>query len=141
MITYVIKSNVLNLHKIGRTKNFEARVKSLANKIKDKNLQVIKTYDGDSEKYLHNMFSHKRVRGEWFDLNESDLSYLLSSKPETVKTIYGKYHKLISDYKTRVKIAIDLDISERTVLNWAKNNSIKLKSKAYAPIISKHLKE
>ena len=49
--------------------------------------------------------------------------------------------RLKKESKLRMKIALDLDLSERTILNWAKGNTAKLNNKAYQPIILKHLKQ
>jgi len=33
------------------------------------------------ERYLHNIFSEKRIRGEWFDLSQSEIHKILATKP------------------------------------------------------------
>lgn len=69
------------LTKIGWTQNFKKRKEAL--KLQEKiNLELvhyISTYDCPTlEKTLHNVFKHKRVRGEWFDLSEEDIALIKS---------------------------------------------------------------
>jgi len=52
----------------------------------------------------------------------------------------SQIERLIKDSRLRMKIALDLDLSERTILNWAKSNTSKLNTKANQPIVLKHLK-
>ena len=48
--------------------------------------------------------------------------------------------RLKKDTKLRQRIGTDLDVTERTILNWAKSNTSKLNTKANQPIVLKHLK-
>jgi len=140
MNTYIIRSELLALYKIGRTIKIDKRVKELMSQTKDANLSIVRLYDGDLEKQLHIMFKHKRVRGEWFDLNEQDLVFIDSNKPISREKKHGVYYKILSCSSTRLKIALDLNISERTMLNWVNGNSKKLQSPATISIIKKHIK-
>lgn len=140
MNTYIIKSELLALYKIGRTKEIDKRLKGLISSTKDNNLSVVRLYNGDLEKQLHVMFSHKRIRGEWFDLNEEDLVFIDSNKPISREKKHGIYYKILSCSSTRLKIALDLNISERTMLNWVNGNSKKLQAPAIISVIKKHIK-
>lgn len=52
----------------------------------------------------------------------------------------SQIEKLKKDTKLRQRIGNDLDVTERTILNWAKTNTAKLNSLANQPIVLKHLK-
>jgi len=66
-------------YKIGQTMYLEKRVKSISrtlpfdvtivHKIKTNNRFKL-------EKEMHNEFSNKNVKGEWFDLNDNDIEYI-----------------------------------------------------------------
>lgn len=64
------------LVKIGRTSNLERRIRQIEKQCgRVEVLHTIKTNsDRDHEKMFHFMFRDKRVSGEWFELNASDLS-------------------------------------------------------------------
>lgn len=77
LIYFLLADN--GLYKIGRTKNLRKRIKDLGVKLPyDLKLEiVIKTEDMYwLETELHQRFSENQVRGEWFQLNESDLEYI-----------------------------------------------------------------
>jgi len=79
MFVYLIKSDE-NLYKIGYSKNVNKRLKQLKT-ANPNNLQIVETYKSafprKLENYLHNIFKHKRVSGEWFDLDISDINNFL----------------------------------------------------------------
>lgn len=52
----------------------------------------------------------------------------------------SQIERLKKDTKLRQRIGNDLDVTERTILNWAKTNIAKLNSLANQPIVLKHLK-
>lgn len=74
---YLLKSN--GLYKIGITQNLEARIASLQTGSPD-TIEVIHTIKTSNmtmlENELHNKFESKRVRGEWFKLNDWDVEYI-----------------------------------------------------------------
>lgn len=80
---YLMHSESSNLIKIGRSKNPNTRERTLQGR--DPKLNMITYWDAplQIEKDLHNKFIHKRVRGEWFDLNFGDLN--------TIKEIMSEY--------------------------------------------------
>jgi hypothetical protein len=59
--------------KIGRSKNPKFREKTLQGQ--EPNITILVEWNGPKsmEKELHIKFDSKRIRGEWFDLNVSDL--------------------------------------------------------------------
>lgn len=67
------------LYKIGKTKTIEPRIKALTIEL-PYGLEVIHTIaTGDMnalESRFHNIFSEKRVRGEWFRLDDDDVKYI-----------------------------------------------------------------
>ena len=69
--TYVMKSG--NKYKIGKSEDTSKRLKALQTGNPDINLILSCEESKVSEKALHNMFSHKRVSGEWFSLTASDI--------------------------------------------------------------------
>lgn len=78
---YVVRSGLSNLYKIGRTTNFQKRLKTLQTSCAVP-LTIVKTFfshDAVSlEKAAHDKFAHFRQKGEWFDLNSEQLTQLLS---------------------------------------------------------------
>ncbi|MFB2917114.1 MULTISPECIES: GIY-YIG nuclease family protein [Aerosakkonema] len=77
---YVVRSGLSNLYKIGRTTNFQKRLKALQTSCAVQ-LTVVKTFfsrDAVSlEKAAHDKFAYFRQKGEWFELNSEQLSQLL----------------------------------------------------------------
>ena len=75
---YLIKAG--KYHKIGITTNLHARIRSIMTG-NPENVEIISLKEVDShkhhEKELHNKFKHKCKRGEWFLLDENDVSYVV----------------------------------------------------------------
>lgn len=70
MITYIIKSG--KYYTIGKTKNLKKRLRSY--RTHNPVVEVIKIFDGDLEKDLHNRFQEKRIdKREWFILSKTDI--------------------------------------------------------------------
>ena len=64
------------LYKIGRSINPKIRERTLQSEKPTIELLYFREgYDLD-EKFLHNFFKDKRVRGEWFDLNFEDRQFI-----------------------------------------------------------------
>lgn len=76
-IVYLIKKSKSKLYKIGITRNISNRVSQLQSSSGEK-MEVI-FYHSDVENYsdvelsIHNFFKNRRVLGEWFQLNNSDI--------------------------------------------------------------------
>lgn len=71
---YVVRSGPY--FKIGRTNKIERRMVQLGVQMPHPIEIVWTKYVTDmyrAEKYLHEMFAHKRLNGEWFDLDQPDL--------------------------------------------------------------------
>lgn len=85
MFTYIMKSQ--DLYKIGKSNDVESRLKCF--KIGNPFIELITKYEGNLEGRLHDKFKDKRVTGEWFRLDESDLrdaDEFIKSMP--IKTYY-----------------------------------------------------
>lgn len=74
---YLMQDGYSKLHKIGHSKNPERREKTL---LSQQPLTELHTYwteqTEDVEKALHQLFADKRVRGEWFALNDNDVDLI-----------------------------------------------------------------
>lgn len=91
MIVYIIEQlSEYPLYKIGYTsKKLEYRINELStgNPYDLKEKFTYKTKNAcELESYLHRIFSHKKVKGEWFDLDEKDFM--------NVQSICEKYEKI-----------------------------------------------
>jgi hypothetical protein len=75
---YLMEDGHTGFIKIGRSKNPSTRERTLQAQVPL--LRMMWTCSGinSDEKILHDMFAKKRLRGEWFDLNESDVEYIKS---------------------------------------------------------------
>lgn len=77
-IVYFAKDEC-GLTKIGWTQNFKKRKETLEQleKKKIELIHYVSSFDCPTlEKTFHNMFKHKRVKGEWFDLTEKDIELI-----------------------------------------------------------------
>lgn len=72
--TYILKDNTNNTYKIGKSKNPLKREKTLQSE--KPNLKLIKIFENNIEKELHELYKHCRLRGEWFKLNNVQLEYI-----------------------------------------------------------------
>jgi len=75
--TYIIKDKSNGLYKIGRSIDPVKREKTLQSE--KPNLELIKTWDADIEKTLHDEYKDFRVRGEWFELSKVQVKYICCS--------------------------------------------------------------
>ena len=72
-------------HKIGKSKNPWRRRDDLQQNFPEEVelVTTIRTQDMTiEEQVLHDIFKDKRVRGEWFDLEEQDIRYILNYTPQ-----------------------------------------------------------
>jgi hypothetical protein len=70
---YVMIDKNTGFYKIGRSKNPETREKTLQSEKPTIELLFHHDARNKDEKILHDLYKEKRVRGEWFDLNGSDI--------------------------------------------------------------------
>lgn len=92
--------------KIGRSVDPEGRRNNLQT-ANPKKLHIVAVMDGESqtEAGLHEMFSHLRVRGEWFRYSQ-ELKWFIRSiqmNPEVnnIKTLYMESQKMRIQYKAK----------------------------------------
>jgi len=74
-VVYLVKGN--DSYKIGRSVNFELREHYLMTKLPFavEVIHTIKTTDSVSvERFWHDRFSERRIRGEWFELGEKEVA-------------------------------------------------------------------
>lgn len=72
--TYIMKDANTNLYKIGKSINPKHRERTL--QCEKPTIKMVKIFESDIEKQLHEIYSKNRVRGEWFNLNEIQLRYI-----------------------------------------------------------------
>lgn len=76
---YLILCN--NLYKIGKSKNYKQR-KNHFNTIMPIDVEPIHVFKSEdipnTEKFLHKKYSHCRVKGEWFNLSQSEVEEICS---------------------------------------------------------------
>jgi hypothetical protein len=81
--TYLIKDCVNGFYKIGKSRNPKIREKTLQHE--KPTIKIVKIFDQDIEKILHEQYKEQRLRGEWFNLNNIQVKYICSK--------YGKEGK------------------------------------------------
>jgi len=72
--TYIIKDDISGYYKIGRSKNPKNRLKQVCPTYSTPLLVYV--INDDYESMLHKQFNHKRVKGEWFNLDSYDLEWI-----------------------------------------------------------------
>ena len=80
MVTYIIESS--GYIKIGKAEDLKRRLCDYD--LHNPCYKVIFVIDGDCEKYLHKVFSSKRVRSEWFSLSDSDINWIKSNEKDLI---------------------------------------------------------
>ncbi len=74
-VVYVLRSAYG--YKVGRTRNLPSRMRTFGVKLPFLYTIPLCAWFDDcvaAERHYHDLFSHKRINGEWFDLDESDLA-------------------------------------------------------------------
>ena len=72
--TYLIKNSVNGFYKIGKSNNPKRREKTLQSE--EPNILIVKTWDKDIERLLHESYKEFRLRGEWFKLSKTQVRYI-----------------------------------------------------------------
>jgi hypothetical protein len=72
--TYLIKNKRNGFYKIGRSNNPLKREKTLQSEEPD--IVMVKTWDEDIESKLHIEYKYYRIRGEWFELSNTQVKYI-----------------------------------------------------------------
>ncbi len=90
---YFVQEHMNGTFKIGKTKHIEKRMNVFGVKLPFKNelIYLIKTGNHhQTEVAFHNHFSHKRLEGEWFQLNQDDVVWIKEQK--YTSEIYASIH-------------------------------------------------
>ncbi|KZE69163.1 hypothetical protein AWM68_02535 [Fictibacillus phosphorivorans] len=80
---YFVQEHMNGSFKIGKTKHIEKRMNVFGVKLPFKNelIYLIKTGNHhQTEMAFHKHFSHKRLEGEWFELNQDDINWVKEQK-------------------------------------------------------------
>lgn len=72
--TYLIKETNTSFYKIGRSRNPIIREKTLQREMP--NIHIVKIWNKDIEKTLHEKYTEQRVRGEWFKLTKVQVRHI-----------------------------------------------------------------
>jgi len=72
--TYLMKDNNTGLYKIGYSKNPKHRESTLQSE--KPSIKMVKIWDYNIEKKLHNLYKDFRIRGEYFNLNKIQVKYI-----------------------------------------------------------------
>lgn len=112
--TYIVKSDISPLYKIGKTRDVKSRMIGIRGSLSWVNIELIREYDKDVESFLHNEFRHSRITGEWFLLSDKDIARIdeLVSKTEGIDEIGTPrllYLPVIERDPTLIKYAFYLD--------------------------------
>lgn len=86
---YLMKDLRNNAHKIGISVNPQNRERTLQSEQPKTELIAVKKYINRKialaiEKALHDIYSHKRKRGEWFDLDSEDVAELCATLDDQI---------------------------------------------------------
>ena len=75
-VTYLFYSKILDMYKIGRSKDANKRLRQI-NQSTPVSAEIVHIIEKDIEKELHRKFADKRGSGtEWFNLSEDDVDYI-----------------------------------------------------------------
>ena len=101
---YLLKAN--GLHKIGRSKDVDRRMGQIQPKLPYASELVLSAKVADAaaaERMLHERFADRRVRGEWFSLNDIDLNWVKRWADPT-KSLPRRYKMNRNQKPTGIKI-------------------------------------
>ena len=79
--TYIIKDYNTGFYKIGKSRNPRIREKTLQSE--NPNIEIVKVFNNDIEKLLHDSYKQYRLRGEWFNLNNIQIKYICNKYEKT----------------------------------------------------------
>lgn len=111
--TYLMKDNSNGATKIGKSKTPGYREDTLMSQ--NPNITLVAICDYDVEKRLHRMYKHKRMRGEWFSLDESDVYDIINTFDfyTPTKIVDTEFKPAAPKMKKNSTIAIDTIVSLR----------------------------
>ena len=132
-MVYLFKSQ--NIYKIGKAIDVKKRYETLLTG--NPYLEIVCFGDGVKEKELHNYFSNKKIKNEWFNLDEKDVLKAIefitvknTFKPkEKIKTSGNRFYKIskngIDRYYKNLKKLCDIEKLNYTNIHYEllrKNN-------------------
>lgn len=79
-LIYVMRNSRNGLYKIGISRNPQYRENTLASQEPEIALLFSRIGTVQNEQWLHSFFSHKRKRGEWFELSENDVEFIRTTE-------------------------------------------------------------
>lgn len=111
--TYLMKDNSNGAIKIGKSKTPGYREDTLMSQ--NPNITLVAICDNDVEKRLHRMYKHKRMRGEWFSLDESDVYDVITTFDfyTPTKIVDTEFKPNVAKLKKNSTNAIDTIVSLR----------------------------
>lgn len=118
---YIIQEDYSHRYKIGKTRKLNDRMNLFAVKLPFAFDSIHTIYCDDYhslERFLHEHFKHKRVRGEWFDLTDKDVEWI---KGESYLGENG--NKLDKKVATEVKEYIQNASNKEELIENIMNNS------------------
>lgn len=74
-VTYLMRDKSTGLVKIGRSKSPYIRERTLQSQ--KPTIEIMMICDSNIERELHRKYKSKRIRGEWFNLTESDIKNIV----------------------------------------------------------------
>jgi hypothetical protein len=74
--TYLMWDTFRGYYKIGKSRDPKIREATLQAEVPS--IELLHVIEDNIETYLHKKFDSKRLRGEWFDLSQSDIDYIKS---------------------------------------------------------------
>jgi hypothetical protein len=111
---YFIMNESTGYVKIGFTYDLEERLRKIRLGTPEPLTVIHKVetrFYAELEKMLHERFANKRLRGEWFALNEDDLNYVFSLRSEEVwaklRLYYPEIRKAVADKDKKKFIQVD----------------------------------
>jgi len=75
--TYIMKDDNTGFYKIGKSINPKFREQTLQSE--KPTIKIVKIWEKNIEKELHNLYKSFRIRGEWFDLSKIQVKYICTN--------------------------------------------------------------
>jgi hypothetical protein len=123
--TYLMLNTRNGLYKIGESNLPKFREKTLWSEEPEVEIYAAFTSEKCNEKILHETFAKKRIRGEWFALNEQDLIYIKNTVGEFSIFNIDDYDIKDEIKNTTIKSKINLLYKPKHKVKKVKNYIIK----------------
>jgi hypothetical protein len=103
VFVYLMEDLRNGLFKIGQSQTPEKREKTLQSEVPETSLRFYMPAHDTAEAELHEMFSKKRVRGEWFELTPQDILFVIEFLKQK-----GDLSRASADYDWLGKITLGI---------------------------------